>query len=128
VKGWKEGFGKSARKTLRQLAETAWKRELGSHLAELGKKFDEWRDGTINAFELSDLIHEFHQKPSRRVWGIYTGLKPDELVARAVAFGFLREDEVPEEVLALLRPQIEFFRPDTDRREEQEGAAESDRG
>jgi hypothetical protein len=63
-----------------------------------------------SSFEISDLIHEFHQGPSRKIWSTYQSLKPDVLVARAVAFGVLPREAVPAELADALVGQIEVLK------------------
>ena len=105
---------KKVRRRLRELAELAYERELGTELDALLKHFEEWKRKEINAFELSDLIHKFHQEPSRRLYGWYvTGLK-ESSVARAIAEGILSEDEVSDEILVLLEKITSMYRRDLD--------------
>ncbi len=98
------------RKQLRELVEVAHDRELGLYLSELETRFGEWRDGQIGPTELSDFIHEFHDGSSRAVYKTYTILKRDQLVARAIGIGLLREDEVSEEIREMLSDSIAYFR------------------
>ena len=66
----------------------------------------------ISCFELSDLIHKFHQGPSREIWKTYTYLDPDMAVSRAIALGILKKEEIPENLLDALNLKIEFFADD----------------
>ena len=85
------GYGKEIRKQLRELVSEAHDRELNLYIAELETGFDEWRNGKISPIELSGLIHEFHEGSSRAVYKTYTILKRDQLVARAIGIGLLKE-------------------------------------
>jgi hypothetical protein len=102
--------GKKNRKQMRELVEKAHYLELNLYLSELGKDFDEWRDGKISPVELSDRIHEFHDGAARAVYSTYTTLKRDQLVARAIGIGLLLEDEVSSEIKERLVGAIEYFR------------------
>jgi hypothetical protein len=103
---------KQVRKKLRELAEKAHEEELRQALAPVAEAFERWRIKEVSSFEISDLIHEFHQGPSRTIWGTYTALKPDALVARAVALGFLPREHVPPEMLASLAQRIDAYTPE----------------
>lgn len=56
------------------------------------------------------LIDEFHQGPSRTLWGTYQGLKPDALVATAVALQVLATATLPPGIAALLAEKSETFK------------------
>ncbi len=99
----------SIRRKLRELAGMAYERELSRELEKLGTDFDAWKEGKVNAFELSERIHRFHQGPARDLYVSARGIKPDVSVARAVAAGILTRDEVPDEVLAAVERLIDFF-------------------
>ena len=100
---------KAIRRKLRELADQAYEEELRHALAPLAEAFERWKARAASSFEISDLIHEFHLGPSRTLWGTYQGLKPDALVARAVALGVLARESLPAEVAASLASQIETF-------------------
>jgi hypothetical protein len=101
---------KQTRTRLRELADQAYEEELRRALTPLAEAFERWRARTASSFEISDLIHEFHQGPSRRIWGTYNALKPDALVARAVALGLLAGETLPAELAASLAQHIEAFK------------------
>lgn len=90
-------LSKAARKAIRDAAGLAYQRELCAALEDLGSQFAKWESGEINAFELSDLIHEFHQGISRELFKRYDGTSvPDFAVAGAVLRGSIKESEIPE--------------------------------
>ena len=101
---------KQMRQKLRELADQAYEEELRRALTPLAEAFERWRVRTESSFEISDLIHEFHQGPSRRIWSTYSALKPDVLVARAVALGLLARESLPTAVAASIAQQIEAFK------------------
>jgi hypothetical protein len=102
-------YTKSQKKKLRELAGIANEREFDQELEKLYRHFESWRDKKINCFELSELIHRFHQGPSREIWKIYAYSKPDMAVSRAVALGILKEEEIPENLLDILDFKIGIF-------------------
>lgn len=101
------------RKSLRRLAATAYERELRKKLMELHDRFHDWLKDRIDAFALSDAIHEFHNGAARDLYVFYTRGKPEVQVARAVARGVLSRDEVPVPIVEELGPLIEFFEEDS---------------
>lgn len=95
---------------LRELCGLAHERELSTGLARLEEAFRSWRASALNAFELSDLIHQFHDGASRKLFARYHGDDLRWLVASAIHRGVLVEAEVGPQVLELLRPELTFFR------------------
>jgi 5'-deoxynucleotidase YfbR-like HD superfamily hydrolase len=102
-------YTKSQKKKLRELAGIANELELDQELEKLYRHFESWRKKEISCFELSDLIHTFHQGASREIWKIYTSSDPDTAVSRAVALGLLKKEEIPENLLDILDLKIGFF-------------------
>lgn len=98
------------KRKLRELAGVAYERELGAELSKLGSEFARWRRGEIDPFELSDLIHRFHNGISRELYVRYDRLPSSQSVARAVALQVLQEAEVPSELLEALEGPLHFFR------------------
>jgi hypothetical protein len=116
---------KSQRRRIRELAGTAYDRELSRELGKLENDFERWRRGEIDAHELSDRIHRFHQGPNRRLFSIYNGGALEMSVAAAIARGTLTEEEATLEIVDLLRGSIEFARQHIDS-EDTENLPESD--
>jgi hypothetical protein len=103
-------FTKRERAELKELAASAWEAELRDELEKLFEDFLKWADNGMDAFELSERIHEFHNGVSRDLYGRYTALHPEITVPRAVALGLLGEDELSEGLLQKLSAQIERYR------------------
>jgi hypothetical protein len=109
---------------LRELAARAHEEELRRALVPLAEAFRGWEQGRVSSFELSDLIHEFHQGPARELYVRYALRGADDLnVASAVARGVLGREEVPAEVLEHLRREVELC--ERMRGEEDEGGGAS---
>jgi hypothetical protein len=90
-----EQFTKGEKRQLRQLAGTAYERELGAALRELQATFAEWERGSITAFDMSEAIHEFSKGIARELWKRYSPRLDPFNVARAIGEGYLTEAEVP---------------------------------
>jgi len=102
----RKDFTKAELRTLRDLAGTAYERELDAALKEFAADVDDWRAGRINAFDLSDCIHEFHNTTARELWKLYNGLKPPFIVTSALERGVLVESDVPGPLRARLRARF----------------------
>ena len=77
-------------KHLRKLAGRAYEAELSKHLMILDKRFEEWKAGIISAWDLSDLIHEFHDKDYSELYKFYVYGKDYHVqVAHAIQNGYL---------------------------------------
>ncbi len=77
--------------------------------------------GTINSFELNELIHNHHQGPSRELWSRYSNVRAaDMVVAAAVVDGLIKQEEVPAEVFAAISRQLAFYQSLQEREERQE--------
>lgn len=90
-------LSKSARKAIRDAASIAYERELAQALRDLADVFNEWKAGTLNAFDVSDAIHEFHQGTARELFKQYEAgstAVPDFGVAGAVIDGFIKLEEI----------------------------------
>jgi hypothetical protein len=99
-------FSKRVRSLLRQLASTAYERELRALLQGLEKSFDRWRQGELGTWDLIEEIDRFtrgHER--RRLDHRYnaTGIA-HMVVAQAIVRGLLKGDEVPADVRTALRP------------------------
>ncbi|TVP60405.1 MAG: hypothetical protein EA351_00675 [Gemmatimonadales bacterium] len=103
-------FSKREMKLLRAAAGTSWERELDAALDRLFEHFQEWKRGGIDAFELSERIHRFHDGNARDLYKFYTGAKPPIAAGYGVARGWIGTADLPRELLEKLEPTIAFYR------------------
>jgi hypothetical protein len=68
----------------------AYQRDLDKELTKLKARFDNWQTKKIDCFELSDLIHEFHDGVSRELWKFYNRADPDTIVVHGADTGTVR--------------------------------------
>lgn len=66
-----ENGPKQIKRLVREWARIAHDRDLRKALGELRSQFNRWDRGEIDAFELNDLVHRFHQDTSRQIWKRY---------------------------------------------------------
>lgn len=103
-------YPKHVKQSLRELAATAYQRELGRELGRLEESFAEWRRGGISAEELSERINAFATGTSRELSRQYSRGFPDLNVAYALAGGILSREEVPADVLDAIQHMLSFYR------------------
>lgn len=101
---------KKQRRELRNLQGLAWDRELSGALEELLRDFQSWEKGKISPFELNDRIHRFHNGRSRELFNAYAGSLDSFWLEIVVARGVIEESEVSEDLLAVIRPNIDAYR------------------
>ena len=115
---------KSVKKELCDLVYAAHEKALRDGLEKLGKHFERWQRGEIDAIAIADRIREFDEGPSRAVYRRFTWSRNDELarlVADAIRSGLLAETELSPKAVAAVSRWLSFFRRMDD--EETEGAA-----
>lgn len=113
----KADLSKEVKRTLRELCSQAYEAEMRQSLQDLSREFDRWKGGEIDSFELSNLIHEYHQGPNRKLYSQYQGNALIELnVASAIHRGLISCEGLDQEVLEVLERQLVFLES-TDRDE-----------
>jgi hypothetical protein len=118
-------FTKAEKKQLRRLAGIAYERELERELSSLLGQFQNWRNGEIDPFELSDHIHEFHEGPNRGLYNFYNRADPHMAVARALVEELLSESEVPDDSRLKLVSAVDFYRAERERNNSNDDLEES---
>lgn len=98
------------RSELSRLAKLAHERELKNVLLSLFGRFDQWRRGQLDPFELNEELRRHAQETSRALQAKYQGTPPETAVAMAVVTGVLREDELEAECARIVAPQIGYLR------------------
>jgi hypothetical protein len=103
-------FTKAQRRRLRELGAIAYERDLSAELSKLETEFGRWRAGEIDAHELSDRIHRFHQGPARKLFSVYDHSNLDFAVAHAIHRGLITEEETGADAKEMLRVHLTFLR------------------
>jgi hypothetical protein len=99
-------------KALKRLLGKAYANELTLCLEDLSQKFEEWKAGKIDCWQLNEHIHIFHNKTARQLFNSYNnthGLHPLYMVVRAVHLGLLQRADVPTEALIHVEHNIKAF-------------------
>ncbi len=97
---------KTVKRQIRELATRLEEMELDAALRPLAADFKRWEAGEIDAFDLKDLIHRFHQGPARKIYLRYDTPDPAAHVAYAIVQGTLDRAMISPEVLADLERWI----------------------
>ncbi|HKU36993.1 MAG TPA: hypothetical protein VJR89_02565 [Polyangiales bacterium] len=106
---WTANLTKAQMRELGRVAGLAYERELSAALSELDVYFQRWRAAEIEAHDVSDAIHKFHQGASRKLWSRYNG-GDDYLVAvEAIATGVVERHEVAADLLQAMQPSFALF-------------------
>jgi len=64
---------KTQKKRLREIVEECYLDALDDALAILYEDFQKWGGGQINAFELDERIHYYHQNTARELFNMFNG-------------------------------------------------------
>ena len=103
--------GNSLKKEMNRLADIVFQRELDTELTKINADFKKWEKGTINSFQLNDLIHKYHEDVSQHLWKLYQQ-QPEFLVARALANNTIKNEETNPIILKALKDKMAFFKID----------------
>ena len=97
---------KALKREIRELAGVVHERLLAAELRKLDGEFARWRTGEMDAFELSALVHKFHEGPPREFWIAFNTNQIPALLHRVAEGrdeGILPEAEISEDLLAFLQ-------------------------
>lgn len=87
------------------MAGVLHERLLAAELRTLDAEFARWKEGAIDAVELSTLIHKFHEGPPRQLWMQFNTNHVPILgyhLKNALAEGVMRPEEFSVEALEFL--------------------------
>ena len=104
---------KSERKLVRQLASTAWERQLRESLKKIGGVLSEMESGDLSPFDAAAAVHAFHNGVSRELYNKYSGSDPWFAVCRAHYDGVFSDEDftgASDNVRAGLKLFAEQFR------------------
>ena len=107
-------FTKAQRRRLRELGAIAYERDLSTELSKLETEFERWRAGEIDAHELSDHIHRFHQGPARKLFSQYDHRNLGFAVAHAIHRGLITQEEAGADAIEMIRAHLAFLRSQDD--------------
>jgi hypothetical protein len=100
---------KRIKRLLREYAAAAHEEELRRALIPVAEAFGRWERGELGSGELSEIIHQFHQGPSRDLWVRYNAPHLEMVVAFAITTGVLGRDTIPAELLEHLAGSMRFY-------------------
>jgi hypothetical protein len=91
-------LNKKLKRRLRELAGIAYERELRAALKPVEQALADMHAGKCDAFAVSEVIHQFHQKPARDLWVQYNQMEADFSVSAALLDNIISPEEIPAEV------------------------------
>ena len=89
------------------LANLAYERELSRELSRVQRHIDLYRERESKFFNLQEIRFKFYRETSDEIWRLYNRLEPDKAIERAVALGLLADEEVPEDIRAILSHAVQ---------------------
>ena len=87
-------FTKADRKHIREMAKLAWERKLRDEIVGIGDAIQKMQSGEISPNEVNDIIHQFHEGPSRELFKLFSDSLPWYAVCRAHYDGVIADDEI----------------------------------
>jgi hypothetical protein len=97
------------KKLLREYSGLAYEAELRHELEALSAKFDEWKAGRMEGWELTEAIHRFHNGAARELFKKYNSGLTEFNVAHAIFTGLLDRGRIPQELLNYLGRYLAFY-------------------
>ncbi len=88
---------KKIKQRLRELAGIAHERALRKAMQPIENALADMSAGKIDAFEASDIIHQFHQKTAREIWIIYQRADLQSAIQSGLLEGVITPEELPSE-------------------------------
>ena len=102
---------KAIKRALRELAGRAHETLLRRALTDLRREFDAWERSEIDAFELTERVHKFHQGPAQEIYLRFSGgIDLRLLVGYCVHEGLIERESIPAEVFPYLETALSFYR------------------
>ena len=101
---------KKFKKELAQLNSLAYERDLDEHLKQLDDKFRQWKAGELSGFDLAHELYKFSKGEARELYVMYNSGMHDIYVARAFLLGYLKREEIPDEVFDFLQRAMEVVK------------------
>ncbi len=103
-------ISKQAKRQLRELAGIAYERELRAALKPVEQALADMYAGKCDAFAASEVIRQFHQKPSRDLWVQYNQMESEFSIAAALLDNIISPEEIPAEVRQWFIERAELLR------------------
>jgi len=100
---------KRIKRLLREYAALAHEEELRRALVPVAEAFRRWERKELDSGALSEIIHTFHQGPTRDLWVRYNSGHLEMAVAFAITTGLVPRDTIPTELLEHLAGPMRFY-------------------
>jgi len=87
-------LSKKEKRELRVLVGECYEVHLSDLLENLYEDFQKWGGKYIDTFELTDRIHEFHDKKARELYGMYVLSPPEVAIIYALRNKIIGKDGI----------------------------------
>jgi len=121
-------MSKATKRRLRELAGIAYERELRKALQPVEQALADMHAGKRNAFEVSEVIHQFHQKPARELWIRYARSSLEMAIHSALFENVITPEEIPEEARQWFVERVEYYRALQNSDTDEDDAIENNEG
>ena len=91
---------------VKELVDTAYRRELNRELGTLSGKFTSWDIGDLDGVELAEMLKNFAEEAMVSIDERYETKTPTESAAYGIVNGLIWEDEFTPEISRALETEI----------------------
>jgi len=102
-------LSKKEKRELREIVGGCYEEQLSELLGNLYEDFQKWGGKYINAFELTDRIHEFHDRDARELYKMYVMSPPEVAIIYALGNRSIRKGEIDKSLLEKLGKHLELL-------------------
>jgi hypothetical protein len=98
----KSNMNRDQKNHLRDIANTAYEREMNNAMEILFASFNKWKKGQLYVHDLDQAIHRHHNGISRDLFKLYTMIDPRFSVSLAVKKRVIKIEEIREDCRSLI--------------------------
>ena len=100
---------KKEKRELRKIVSDCYEEHLTEVLEHLYEDFQKWGGKYINVFELTDRIHEFHDRDARELYKMYVMSPPETAIIYALRHRIISKDAIDKNLLKKLGGHLELL-------------------
>lgn len=100
---------KKEKRELKEIVSECYEDHLTELLENLYEDFQKWGGKHIDAFELTDRIHEFHDRDARKLYKMYVMSPPEVAVIYALKNRMITKDAINTKILEKLGEYLDLL-------------------